>query len=176
MATTRTPVTSLLALVSQAPASDARADAWRTLVDESRVYMQQCQDALEAEFRIVDHERWDVDQDTGELVFSNDGVVALVARIQFVGSVSTTSGTWLWSWADDSIEPALYARTAEVREYGRWHRVDRLTEGHWPAAESDGWEMAAVANFLLKARGVYRAPFETGFSFLVITDIRKAPH
>jgi hypothetical protein len=33
--------------------------------------------------------------------------------------------------------------------------------------------MAAVSNYLLEGRGVYRPPINTGVLFLVITDISK---
>jgi len=34
--------------------------------------------------------------------------------------------------------------------------------------------MTSIAAFLLKARGAYRSPGDTGFTFMVITDIRWA--
>ncbi len=48
----------------------------------------------------------------------------------------------------------------------------KLACAYWPAQEEDGWEMAAVAAYLLKAEGVYRSPGGHIFSFLLLTDVR----
>jgi hypothetical protein len=159
-------------LILAAPA--VRAGAWEELVDAGYAYTRAQGEKLEKEFSISKHERWDLDQDTGELVFSNKGKPAVVAKIQFVGSLSTKSKTWLWSWANNSIDPKLSAGMQAVREHGRKNGFTKLTERRWSADNADGWEMTAVANYLLKGKGVYRPPFEGGFSYVVITDIRKA--
>jgi hypothetical protein len=157
-------------LVAGAPA--ASAGPWEDLVEAAYDYTKAQQKKLDAEFDFSKHERWDLDQDAGELVFSNQGKPAVVAKIQFVGSVSKSSRTWLWSWANTSIEPALSKSMGVVREYGRKHGHRKLTDRRWTADETDGWEMTAIANYLIKGKGVYRPPFDTGFSYVVITDIR----
>ena len=66
------------------------------LVARAHEYLTARQDALQREFRLGSWPRWDWDQDTGELVFSRDGVPHVVADFQFVGSISTVSDTWRW--------------------------------------------------------------------------------
>jgi hypothetical protein len=145
------------------------------LVRQSIEYLQQRQDALAREYRLADHERYDWNQDTGLLVFSNAGTAAVVAEFQFVGSLSTRTNTWLWSWANGSDREGVRSRMREVRAYGEEHRLLRLSCPYWSAVEEDGWEMAAVAAFLLKAKGVYRSPHDHMLSFLLITEIGR-PH
>lgn len=152
----------------------AADEGWDALVEASMRYAQERQDELERDFDLSRHERWNLDQDSGTLVFSNGGVPALVAEFQFVGTLSTKSGTWLWAWGNGSIEPRLRGRLEAVRAYGENRGFERLTERKWAAEEVDAWEMAAVTAYLLKARGLYRPPYESGYSFLVITDIRRA--
>ena len=48
-----------------------------------------------------------------------------------------------------------------------------MTRIRRPAKEVDGWEMAAIANYLLQGKGVYRAPAGDLRVFVVITDIRN---
>jgi hypothetical protein len=98
----------------------------------------------------------------------------VTADIQFVGSISTVSDTWLWSWANDSVDPELAASMVTVRDYGNEHGFSQLTVKKWHAHEVDGWEMTAIAALLLKARGAYRSPAEDGFTFMVMTDVRWA--
>lgn len=61
-----------------------------------------------------------------------------------------------------------------VLNYGKEHGFSQLTTKKWHAHEVDGWEMTSVAAFLLKARGAYRFPSESGFTFMVMTDVRWA--
>lgn len=145
---------------------------WEDLVRISHQYLQEQQDKLETDFNLSKHERWDIDQEKGELVFSNKGKPAVIAKFQFVGSVSTASHTWLWSWGNESILPALSSQMKIVKEYGEKHGFKKLKDRKWDAEEVDGWEMAAITNYLLKGRGVYRPPFSKGVSFLVITHIQ----
>jgi len=151
----------------------AAEPTWDELVHSGNEYMRVQREKLETEYGLSKYDRWDLDQETGELVFSNGGVPAIIAKFQFVGSVSETTQTWLWSWANASILPRLSQEVEAVREYGRKHSFSKLTERKWAADERDGWEMAAVTNYLLKANGVYRAPFKQASTFLVLTELRK---
>lgn len=164
----------LLAMTMNATAADP---TFEELLASSHEYLQVQQQKLEDEYSLSTYERWNVDQETGELVFSNKGATGVIAKIQFVGSVSKTSQTWLWGWANESVLPGLTERIEVVRTYGEQHHFEALTERKWTAEEADGWDMAAITNYLIKGKGVYRAPAPSGqlFSFLVITDIRRAP-
>ncbi|BBB62133.1 hypothetical protein UNDKW_3860 [Undibacterium sp. KW1] len=153
--------------------AQARQQGWEQVLSASADYSAATQKALDDDYQVSSYEHWDLDQVTGELTFSDGGVVKLSARIEFVGSYSDRSKTWLWSWGNSTITPALYKRMDVLRSLGAKHRFNKLTQRSWPAQLSDGWEMATVANYLLKTKGIYRVPFETGFVFLLITDIRK---
>lgn len=142
------------------------------LIESSVDYLQARQDDLRREFRLDDYDRYDWDQDSGELVFSRRGSPVVVAEIQFVGSASNHSGTWMWSWANDSFREAAKSRVRAVREYGERHRLLQLACAYWSGSEEDGWQMTAVAAYLLQAKGAYRSPDEHGAAFMVMTDIR----
>jgi hypothetical protein len=137
-------------------------------------YAQSQQDALREQYRLSDHERYDWHQEPAQLVFSNQGVPAVVADVQFVGSISTRSCTWLWSWANQSFVETARTSIRRVRSYGEERGLMKLACAYWGAEEADGWGMAAVSAYLLDAKGVYRSPDEHGYTFLVMTDIRWA--
>jgi len=101
-------------------------------------------------------------------------VAKVVADIQFVGSISTESDTWLWAWANDSVDPKLSAALSVVREFGEKSGFEHLTSKKWHAHGVDGWEMVSIAAFLLNARGAYRTPKGNGFTFMVMTNVRWA--
>ncbi len=156
---------------SVAPLMAARRDGWKPFLSEAISDLQTKQDLLEQWFGLSKHERWDWDQETGGIVFSNGGVPALVARIQFVGSVSTLSNTWLWSWANPSIEAKTADDLLAVRTFGEAETFANLTVPKWPADEVDGWEMTAVAAKILDAQGAYRTSDDKGFTFMLLTEV-----
>jgi hypothetical protein len=105
---------------------------------------------------------------------SNDGVPAVIARVEFAGSISSKSRTWLWSWANPSVLESVKTRIAAVYEFGEQKDFPHLTVPKWPDQEADGWDMAAVSAHILGACGVYRTPDDTGFTFLLLTEVASA--
>ncbi len=148
--------------------------AWNALIASSVRYLQMRQDALMRDFKLNEHKRWDWYQDRAELVFSNDGKPAVVCDIVFAGSLSRTSNTWLWSWANESHVDAVKAQLLDVRDFGEQRNFERLAGANWAANEVDGWEMTAIAAKFLGAIGAYRTPTENGFTYLVIIGARWA--
>ena len=148
--------------------------AYRDLVTQAHEYLTACQNALRAEYRLDEWERYDWDQDTRQLVFSSNGQPGVIADIQFVGSISTVSNTWLWAWANPTVDAALCERLADVRAYGDRHGIEQLVTAKWDANPADGWEMTSISAYFLGAIGAYRTPGERGFEYMVITAIRWA--
>lgn len=163
----------LLIVTLVASAAIASESKWAQLVRVANEYTQVQQKKLESDYDFSHYERWDLNQETGELIFSNKGLPTVIAKFQFVGSFSEKSNTWLWSWGNSSILPTLSHKVEAIKQYGEKNDIRKLTERKWPAEQIDGWEMAAVTNYLLKAKGVYRPPFKQGATFLVITEVRK---
>jgi hypothetical protein len=118
---------------------------------EAYEYLKARQHILMAEYGMGGYERWDYYQETGEFVFSDGGVPKLVADFQVVGSISTLSNTWLWSWANPSILEPVKKDLYLVRRFGEEHGLWELTEEKWPADEIDGRGMTNVSARLLNA-------------------------
>ena len=159
--------------ISVAPLMNERSGVWQPLVADATSELQTKQEYLKESFDLSRHERWDWDQETGEIVFSNDGTPAVIARIQFVGSVSTATNTWLWSWANPSLGKNVVEEMLRLRAFGEAEDLACLTVPKWPAGEADGWEMTAVAAKILGAEGAYRTPGNAGFNFMLLKDIRR---
>jgi len=142
---------------------------------EGHEYLESQQDILAAEYGIEDYERWDYNQETGEFTFSHGGQPKLFARFQVVGSISTISNTWLWSWANPSILEPVKKDMYLVKQFGEEHDLKELKEEKWKADEIDGWAMTNVTAKLLNAKGAYRCPHETGLMFVVFTEVWRPP-
>lgn len=144
---------------------------YREFVGESYAYLNSVQDDLKRSYSLGSYERFDWDQTTGKMTFSSQGVVGLVAYVQFVGSLSSETKTWLWSWANASILDSCKERIGEVKRFGELHGIDDLTVSKWNATEEDGWAMTAISANILQARGAYRAPGTNGLTFFVFTSM-----
>lgn len=151
-------------------------EAYNKFADESRVYLRSKLEWTKQEFLLGQYERFDWDQDSGELILSNDGVPKVIAKIQFVGSYSEKSETWLWSWDNTSVLEHIKQDMLEVKKYGEKYGINKLSEPYWMADVIDAWEMTAIAAYILQAKGAYRSPNsdKSGFTFMVFTDIQWA--
>lgn len=131
------------------------------------------QDELKAEWALGKFERFDYDQETATIVFSDRGHPVLEADILIVGSTSKESGTWRWAWDNPSVLEGARAGLENVAEFGRSIGAEKLTRASWPGDEHDGWEMTAIAAHLLGADGAYRVPDEGGALFLLLSDVQR---
>ena len=148
--------------------------AWEGFLNDAVEYLRGRQARLRSDFDLGQWDRYDYDQDTGTLTFSSGGRIGVVADIQIVGSTSKTTGTWLWAWDNPSVLESVKHCVDDVRAHGQKHGFAKLTTPKWTGDERDGWEMAAVAAYLLKAEGAYRAADELGVLFMVLRNVRRS--
>ena len=149
-------------------------DRFRDLVTRAHDYTTARQEVLRNQFRLGTWPRWDWSQDDRRIVFSADGVPNVIADIQFVGTTSEETGTWLWAWDNPHIERALARDVHEVRRFGEAHDIAQLTTPKWPADATDGWEMTSITAYVLQAKGAYRTPRDRGFTYMILTAVRWA--
>ena len=116
-------------------------------------------------------ERWDLNQDIGELVFSLPGGFRAVAPAQIVGTYNSEDQTWMWAWANSSVEEKLSVDALKVREYGIKHKIERLTKPKWKGTEKEAWAMVAVALKLCGKQGAYRGPSGSTYVFMTFGEV-----
>ncbi len=145
------------------------------LVTAAHGYLTTRQEHLKQAFGLSNYERWDWDADRGAVLFSDAGVPRVVARSQLVGSVSRKTGTWVWAWADEQVEPRHRRDLDEVRLYGEHRGIWQLTTPRWQADEVDGWEMTSISAYVLQAKGAYRMPDAQLFSFAIFDAVEWLP-
>jgi hypothetical protein len=146
------------------------------LSEKAYEYLDVQQQITEDSFKIGSYENWYYDQNTGELSFSDSNVKKVIIDYEEVGSFSSVSNTWLWSWANLDLEYKIRSQIGQVKKYGKSRGFDKLTNYKWKADQYDGWEMTAIAAYLMKAKGAYRIPSRDSslFSFLIYKNIRWA--
>lgn len=115
--------------------------------------------------------RWDLSQDTGELVFSLPDGLKAVAPAQIIGTYNAADHTWLWAWANPSIDDKLKVDALKLRKYGEEHQIQRLTERKWVGTEDDAWAMVALAVKLCGKQGGYRGPAGSTHVFIAFGEV-----
>ena len=148
--------------------------SFETLSKISYEYLNTQQETCMSDYKISTYENWYYDQLTGLLTFSDNGITKLIIEFEDVGSVSEVTNTFLWAWANPHTEEKVKSEIIKVKEYGIEHNFEKLITPKWTADQYDGWEMTAIAAYLLKAKGAYRVPAtddEKLFSFMIFKNI-----
>ncbi len=131
------------------------------------------QDGLRGRFGLGTHARWDYDQVTGRVRFSDAaGRLMVEAAVTPIGSWSTTADTWQWGWANASIVEPGRSQSARLR--GLFDATDGLECFHAESFDCDevqAWQLAALAVDHLGAAGCYAGPARASVLFLAIDRI-----
>jgi hypothetical protein len=132
-------------------------------------------EAHQGTWRLGEEESWNVDQDTGQIVFEfSDGTVAS-APVQIVGTFNAGDNTFMWGWDHPSVDPALQASASRVKAFGEEHGFRELTTQTVSCTEKRAWEYTALAMRLAEASGAYRAEAAPGtYVFMTFGELRLA--
>lgn len=101
-------------------------------------------------------ERWDVDQEVGEIVFTFPDKV-VTAPVQMIGSYSQAGRTWMAAWANPAVPDRISVASEEVRAYGEEHDIPILTMAQLDADAEAAETIAAIACRITRSAGIYRA-------------------
>lgn len=145
-------------------------DDFQTLLDASMAELQLKTEAHQA-WGLGTFDRWDIDQDVGNLVFTNDDGTTAVAPAQIIGTFNTNDDTWLWAWENPSIVDELKRDSLKVKDYGELHGIDVLTTAKQSCTENDAWFLTALALKLCDAQGGYRGPAGSTLIFMTFGEV-----
>lgn len=129
--------------------------------------------SISEKYGIGHFERWDFDQETAEIVFSENGNKKTIAKVSLIGTYSTNSESWMWGWGNNSLLPHLTQKLDKVREFGEEHNIELLTDRVWSATEDAGWAMAAVVFHIIGGEGVYRGVDDSSEIFFLLHKINQ---
>lgn len=126
-------------------------------------------------FGIGDYSRFEYDLFRNDIWWSDADDPKVRAKVTIVGSISTKSDSWLWSWANPHFKEVEIGPICGVRDFGEREGITKLTEEKWAADEVDGWEMTSVSARLLEAQGAYKSPSASGGLFLLYDGLEFIP-
>jgi uncharacterized protein DUF6882 len=117
---------------------------------------------------------WLLDTELASMKFGND----LLFSVQFLGTESEITNTWLWADANNCVSfPAESLELCrKVRALGRSARVEEFDADSFPLIDEvghpTGHTLAMVAVNLGSASAYYRGPHEAGAVFVAFDDDR----
>jgi hypothetical protein len=132
---------------------------------------QRQQDATDAKWSFLKLPRWHFDDNRKTLTFSDDER-RVIADVRLVGSYSTKSNSFQWSWALQVDGEPEIDDMSQLPAFGEVRGIKRLTRKRWDCEIGEGWEMTAIAAHLLGCEGVYRAPFDHLYWFMLLGGFR----
>lgn len=117
---------------------------------------------------------WAYSMEAGILSFGN----RFHWQAEVLGTESEQSGTWLWAWANDAsnIPADQHAASRKLKALGEEHGIVELTAPIVPLHHASGHAFASIAVGEGLGKAYYRAPYEGGAAFLLITDERLQLH
>src|SRR5882724_8027933 len=126
----------ILSLIYFVQGGTKASSDFETLLDQSREDLKLKTEAHKV-WGFGKFDRWDLDQDVGDLVFTNADGTKAVAAAQIIGDYYTVDHTWMWAWANGSINDSLKKDSLKVKAYGEEHHIQRLTTGKWVGTEEE---------------------------------------
>jgi hypothetical protein len=146
---------------------------WEQLVQEAYHYMAPRQEKFIAETGVGAFKGYYYDQKRGVIWFHNDGQIGVEAEMVVVGTDAKRSRTWLWSWANPSVDTRCSQPCLSVKQYGQKHGFKKLVTPKWSCDEHAGRELMTITGMILNAVGAYRCPSENGNLYLVLMRYEK---
>lgn len=144
----------------------------RKLIEVATTSTDAAQRALDARMHLLSYPEWSLDPDAFTLRFHGGDAPTLISPVSLVGSFSTETNSWMWSWENEELAGQAIGDVWRLRAFGEARGISRLADGYWPADEEDGWDMTSVAAYLLGAQGIYRAPMGHQMWFMLMHDVR----
>jgi hypothetical protein len=114
------------------------------------------QDEFKKLYHLDSYERWSFEEDLGVFHFDSDDGRKLYFKYSLVGSFSSKTSTWKWSWDNEHLKTSERRRIEEIKLFGEQKEFSSLTTGLIEADEYTGWDMTSISAKVISAIGVYR--------------------
>ena len=115
--------------------------------------------------------RWSADLAAGTISFEAADT-ALTGPVQFIGSYSPDTETWMWGWAVDGLPSHVASAVTAAASYGRENGISALTTPKlWGVDKSTADELAAVAIHLSQAGTLYRGVGASNVAYLAFGEL-----
>lgn len=118
---------------------------------------------------VVKGQNWNVDFSKGIITFGKSNF-----PVQFIGSESSSSNTWLWGWANKSQLPQnVLIEANRLKSLGEAYNLEPLVEPQFELNDSFNGHKLSIISAAFNEKNVcyYRGPHQGGAIFVVFSDI-----
>jgi hypothetical protein len=129
-----------------------------TLLLEGRELIDHSSRAHTTRWGLGTAKRWVLDQQDGRITWSFEDHIAS-APAQILGSWNAQVSTFVWSWDNDTIQPALCVTAEQVRAFGVANQVSALCTSPLKLDEGQVRDLMALAFRIGDCTGLYH-PFD----------------
>lgn len=109
---------------------------------------------------VIGNNQWNVDMGQGTISFGAN----LHVPIQVLGTISHSSQTWLWAWANDKsgIPAELLVQANELKKYGEENGIEFLEKAQFGADINDLHMIGCIASGMFGSNSYYIADYGKG--------------
>lgn len=129
-----------------------------TLLLQGRELVEQTSRAHAERWGLGAAKRWALNQDDERILWSFEDHVAS-APVQILGSWNSRVSSFVWSWDNETIKPALCLTAEQVRAFGVENDVSALTSSPLKLDEEQARDLVALAFRVGDCTGLYH-PFD----------------
>lgn len=118
--------------------------------------------------QVVKGQDWDIDFSEGEIFFGEDGY-----PLQFIGSESASSDTWLWGWENiNGFPESIIEAATYINEIGERWDLEPLTTANFELDDTfNGHNLSIVMCGLMDGYCYYRGPHAGGAIFVAFSHV-----
>lgn len=142
------------------------------ILRQSREYLLMQQDNIKQNYDLDNYLQMDFEQEAGKMIFTMKEGKKVIMSFLVVGSISDRTNTWMWSWENPYLLENVTREMLKVRSFGEENGLEKLIQPKWPGNDDDGWEMTAIAAWVLKSKGAFSFLTDEMMVFVVFKDIK----
>jgi hypothetical protein len=168
----------LFAKEPKRPTPEDLTPEFSQLIERSRGHLEALTSAHMGAWRFGEEENWDMNQDEGILRFHFKNGTLAEAAAQAIGSYNVAQRSWMWAWANKSIDMPLKQDSIRVRGLGEAKGIPLLTTPTWETDMEWVHNMGALATMHCDRQGAYfptMGPMVFCLTFGEIKLTRHAP-
>jgi hypothetical protein len=142
---------------------------------EAQEELWQKQADLGAEYGIGTHERFVLDYVDSTLDFFQHEAPKVRTTIIPVATHVPEKRSLKWAWANEQYSAEIRAAASRIKQLAELTGYKIFQTDFVQCDETRAWEITALACKLHEAKGAYRVPHGKIHSYVLITDVKRAP-
>lgn len=114
----------------------------------------------------IGSKNWNINISNGEISFGDD----LVFPMQVLGTISHSSQTWLWAWANtqSGLSENVLKQSLELKKYGEDHEINLLRNDSFDFSKEDLHLIGMIASGIYNSSGYYICDYGQGAMVVTI--------